>query len=218
MYATFFFEPQTDRGLVFIRKIKEALAAPADGQPGAAPQLAPLIEEAERTLDTDRALAASIARAGNVLLPSVYRIGEPQGKPDQPLPPYVARDAIDDKSSYATSAISGQYPLPLLGEAAAGIGHLNQWTDDDGAVRQEPLLIGYYGKAVPSMALLAAARSLNLGPGDIRLLPGEELKLLAACGQSPFGAGRPPARRASPASSAGLQVRASRGPWLTARS
>jgi hypothetical protein len=36
------------------------------------------------------------------------------------------------------------------------------FNDVDGAVRQEPLLVNYYGKAVPSMALLAAAKSLNL--------------------------------------------------------
>ena len=34
VYTTFFFEPQTDRGLVFIRKIKEALGPQADGQGG----------------------------------------------------------------------------------------------------------------------------------------------------------------------------------------
>jgi eukaryotic-like serine/threonine-protein kinase len=177
VYTTFFFEPQTDPGLTFIRKIKDALGAPGDPSAGANPQVAQLIEQAERSLDTDRVLAASIARAGNVLLPSVYQLGEPQGKPDRPLPSYVARDAISENSGFSQSAISGQYPVPVLGEAAAGIGHLNELNDSDGAVRREPLLVNYYGKAVPSMALLAAARSLNLGSADIRLVPGEAVVL-----------------------------------------
>jgi eukaryotic-like serine/threonine-protein kinase len=171
VYTTFFFEPQTDPGLVFIHKIKDALGG------GANPQVAQLVEQAEHSLDTDRVLAASIARAGNVLLPSVYQLGEPQGKPDHPLPPYVARDAISENTGFSQSAISGQHPLPVLGEAASGIGHLNEQYDSDGAVRREPLLVNYYGKAVPSMALLAAARSLNLGPADIRLVPGEAVVL-----------------------------------------
>jgi eukaryotic-like serine/threonine-protein kinase len=177
VYTTLFFEPQTDPGLVFIRKIKEALAAAGDGQAGADPQVAQLIEQAERTLDTDRVLAASIKAAGNVLLPSVYKIGEPQGKPDQPLPPSVARDAISENTGFSVNAISGQHPLAMLAEAAAGVGHLDQIPDIDGAVRDDPLLVNYYGKAVPSMALLAAARSLNLGPADIRLVPGEAVQL-----------------------------------------
>ncbi|HEX9720395.1 MAG TPA: serine/threonine-protein kinase [Ramlibacter sp.] len=177
VYTTFFFEPQTDRGLVFIRRIKEALGSVAEGQGGPAEQLGKVIEEAEQTLDTDAKLAASMARAGNVLLPSVYELGEPQGRADGNLPAYVARSAIDESSGFSVPAIRGQYPIASIGSAASGIGHLNQLSDVDGAVRDDPLLVNYYGKAVPSMALLAAARSLNLGPGDIKLNPGESVQI-----------------------------------------
>jgi CHASE2 domain-containing sensor protein len=76
-HTAFFFEPQTDRGLVFIRKIKEALGPVAD--PAATPsgglpeQLGKVIAEAEIALDTDAKLAASMNKAGNVLVPSVFR-------------------------------------------------------------------------------------------------------------------------------------------------
>ena len=85
--------------------------------------------------------------------------------------------AIDENSGFSVPAIRGQYPIESIGNAAAGIGHLNQLNDVDGAVRDEPLLVNYYGKAVPSMALLAAASSLNLGPGDIRLNAGESVQI-----------------------------------------
>ena len=44
-------------------------------------------------------------------------------------------------------------------------------------MRAEPLLVNYYGKAVPSMALLAAAKSLNLAPADIKLNAGEGVQI-----------------------------------------
>jgi len=54
---------------------------------------------------------------------------------------------------------------------------LNQLNDVDGAVRDELLLVNYYGKALPSMSLLAAASSLNLRPSDIKLNTGESVQL-----------------------------------------
>ncbi|WP_298930548.1 CHASE2 domain-containing serine/threonine-protein kinase [uncultured Ramlibacter sp.] len=176
--TAFFFEPQADRGLVFIRKIKEALGPSAEaGQGGIGEQLGKVITEAEETLDTDAKLAASITKAGNVLIPSVFLLGEPQGKADSPLPGFMAKSVVDESNGFSFPAVRGQYPIPILGSAAAGVGHLNQLNDVDGAVRDDPLLVNYYGKAVPSMALLAAARSLNLGPGDIKLHPGESVQI-----------------------------------------
>ena len=165
VYDVFFSEPQIDRGLVFIRKIKEALGSTEGAPPNAA--VATLVGQAEETLDTDAKLAASIASAGNVVLPSVFDLGEPQGNPDKALPAAVAKSAVAETGGFSIPAVRGTYPIESIGNAAAGIGHLNQSVDVDGAVRQEPLLVNYYGKAVPSMALLAAAKSLNLDARDI---------------------------------------------------
>ncbi|MES1977626.1 MAG: serine/threonine-protein kinase [Pseudomonadota bacterium] len=176
-HTAFFFEPQTDRGLVFIRKMKDALADPAVAQGGVNEQLGKVIAEAEVALDTDAKLAASMTRAGNVLVPSVFALGVPQGRPDNPLPPYALKSAVDEPNGFSLSAVRGQQPIEMIGTAAAGIAHLNQLPDVDGAVRQEPLLINYFGKAVPSMSLLMAAKSLNLGPADIKLNNGESVQI-----------------------------------------
>jgi serine/threonine-protein kinase len=167
VYTTFFFEPQTDRGLAFIRKLKDLLGPAADGE-----AVARLITEAEQSLDTDAKLAASMAKAGNVLVPSVYALGDPLGKPDKDLPAAVAKSAVAGANGFGLPAVSGLHPIESIAAAAAGIGHLNQTNDVDGAVRADPLVVDYYGRAVPSIALLAAASSLNLGPADIRLQPG----------------------------------------------
>lgn len=173
VHTVFFFEPQTDRGLAYIRKIKESLGpAGAPGEPAGK-----IIEEAEQALDTDTKLAAAMARAGNVLTPSVFALGEPQGKPDKPLSPASLKNALDETDAFSISSFSAQQPIEAIGNAAAGIGHLNQFPDVDGSVRREPMLVNYYGKALPSMALLAAAKSLNLGPADIKLNVGESVQL-----------------------------------------
>jgi CHASE2 domain-containing sensor protein/predicted Ser/Thr protein kinase len=177
VYTTFFFEPQTDRGLVFIRKLKEALGPLGDNPQGVTKQLGEVIAEAELSLDTDAKLAASMTRAGNVLVPSFFSLGEPQGKADKPLPPFALKSTIEESSGFSEPAIRAQEPIDAVGAAAAGVGHLNQLNDVDGAVRSEPLLVNYYGKAVPSMALLAAAKSLNLEAGDIKLNLGESVQI-----------------------------------------
>ena len=179
-HTAFFFEPQTDRGLVFIRKIKEALGPPGDpvgSEGGLNERLGKMIADAEVALDTDAKLAASMAKAGNVLVPSVFVLGEPQGKADNPLPAYALKSAIEELAGFSLPAIRGQQPIEIIGNSAAGVAHLNQLPDVDGAVRQEPLLINYYGKAVPSMGLLAAVKSLNLAVADIRLNGGESVQI-----------------------------------------
>ncbi len=179
VYTAFFFEPQVDPGLGFIRKIKSLLRPGEAGSDQAASnaELNKLIAQAESALDTDAVLAASMTRAGNVLVPSVFSLGEPQGNPDKPLPAYALKSAINEKNGFSYPAISGQQPIEAIGMAAAGIGHLNQYQDVDGAVRQEPLLVNYYGSAVPSMALLAAIKSLNLSSGDVKLNAGESVQI-----------------------------------------
>ncbi len=176
VHTAFFFEPQVDPGLVFIRRMKSALSLGQDGNP-TSEEIGKLIVEAEEALDTDALLTASVKKAGNVLLPSVYVLGGQQGRPDTALPAFVLANALEDPSGFSISASRGQQPIETFGAAAAGVGHLNQLQDVDGAVRLEPLLINYYGKAIPSMALLAAAKSLNLSATDVRLNVGESVQI-----------------------------------------
>ncbi len=177
VHTVFFSEPQVDPGLVFIRKMKATLAASPDAAAANEP-LNALIAEAETALDTDAILATSIKNAGNVLLPSFFTLGEPQGKPDNALPDFALKSSVDDPTNFSLSAVRAQEPIDSLGSVAAGVGHLNPYPDiADGAWRKEPLLVNYYGKAVPSMALLGAAKSLNLAVSDIRLNAGQSVQI-----------------------------------------
>ncbi|WP_291083246.1 serine/threonine-protein kinase [Hydrogenophaga sp.] len=183
-HTAFFFEPQTDRGLVQLRELRGMLDGSATG---GAPltdlgdagrqRLLGFIGQAEQQLDSDARLVASMSRAGNVIVPSVFELGELQGRADQPLPAFAQRSAIADNSAFGVPALRSQQPLSAIGDAARAVGHLNQLPDVDGSVRQEGLLVQFDGFAVPSMGLAMAANSLNLTADDMRLVPGEGVQL-----------------------------------------
>ncbi|WP_430433001.1 CHASE2 domain-containing serine/threonine-protein kinase [Methyloversatilis sp.] len=190
----FFAEPQIDPGLAYINKLlaieaqvrSAAAVPPTEGEqlPPAAESLdafSAVLREAEAALNTDRQLADSVARAGNVALPMLFLDGEPQGRPDKPLPEFVRLMALKN--------IEGSEPLPPLtldvsagvieplGKVAAAVGHLNPSIDRDGGLRLQPLVMTHFDQLYPSLPLLIAAKSLNLGVDDIRVKLGESVTL-----------------------------------------
>jgi len=187
--TAFFFEPQIDAGLEYIYKIGALLDASTlknttdPTHQAELAQLTSLVEEAVQNLDNDRKLSESIAHANNVLLAMVFEIGEPQGRPDQPLPDYVlVNNLINIKATASLGevpipSVAVQYPIPELAVSAAGIGHLNTDPDVDGGIRTEPLVIGYYDQYYPSLSLLLAAKSLNLEVQDIHINLGQGVTL-----------------------------------------
>ncbi len=188
-YTAFFFEPQVDAGLDYIYKIAELLGNSTiknttdPAQQAELAQLTALLQEAIQNLDNDQKLSESIAKANDVLLAMFFELGEPQGKPNETLPDYVLRNSLSDVKD---SIGSGDSPLPsqgvlspiaALGSKALAIGHLNSSPDVDGAIRTEPLVVGYYNQYYPSLSLMLAAKSLNLEPKDIRVNLGEGVQL-----------------------------------------
>ncbi len=142
-----------------------------------------LLLEAAKNLDNDKKLSESMAKANDVLLAMFFELGEPQGKPNQTLPGYVLRNKLENVKDISGSGAqplpsrSVLSPIPALGEKALAIGHLNSFPDVDGAVRTEPLVVGYYDQYYPSLSLMLAARSLNLEPRDIQVSLGEGVQL-----------------------------------------
>jgi eukaryotic-like serine/threonine-protein kinase len=186
-YTVFFSEPQIDPGLTYVNKLLETYhrLVPVTADAGAPPrgvspellQIGATLQEAEEALNTDRKLAESFAKAGNVVLPVLFTLGEPRGKPDKPLPEFVRKNALTiqgggDDLPLSTSAL--EVPIvDSLGAAVAAVGHLNTPSDVDGAIRQEALALTYYDEYYPSLAAMLVARSLNLTAKDIKIRPGE---------------------------------------------
>lgn len=183
--TAFFFEPQRDPGLVYVDRLMTLIKeAPVAARPGASDEImariGSLLGEAEQALNTDRKLAESIEKAGNVVLPMVFRqLAEPRGNPDRPLPDYVAASSLPLTPADVPPppGVFPLYPIPELGASRPGIGHLNADIDVDGAVRAEPLLVRYFDRVFPALSVQVAARSLNLGIADIKPAWGEALQL-----------------------------------------
>jgi CHASE2 domain-containing sensor protein len=186
--TAFFFEPQVDAGLEYIYKIGALLDAstlknsPDPTHQAELAQLAALLQEAVQNLDNDKKLSESMMKANNVLLAMYFELGEPQGKPNQPLPGYVLKNNLSNVKLGAAGevpllAAAVQFPIATLGASAVGIGHLNATPDVDGGIRTEPLVVDYFGQHYPSLSLLLAAKSLNLESKDIQVNLGQGVKV-----------------------------------------
>ncbi|WP_235516118.1 CHASE2 domain-containing serine/threonine-protein kinase [Acidovorax sp. Root219] len=156
------------RAIVYTMPLPETparpLLLPAPAVSGE-PQAAGVPGADSAALSGDARLAASMQRAGNVVLVSQYAATGPA----TPLPPYVRRSALANPGEHAVPAASGRHPPAVLGAAASAIGHLQLDSDPDGVLRQMPLLLAHDSAAVPSVALLTVLRSLQLGASDLRL-------------------------------------------------
>jgi serine/threonine-protein kinase len=210
--STFYFERQQDPGLYFIEEIAglieksslSELRSPPAGPPpktaaaakAAADQaryaqdlgaLEQKITEARGALQVDQVLAAAMATGPASVLPMTMKPGTPLGRPAEPLPDYVRRNAITRVADRVNARSNGLLPVPTtedvsfpfteVGEAADGIGHLSQLLDLDGAARFEALVLQHFDEYYPSFALVLAAQALNLQPGDIELRLGEGVAL-----------------------------------------
>ncbi len=170
-------EPQSDAGLSYIRRIGASLGRSARGEVGR------LLLQAEQELNTDRRLAEAIPAAGNVLLPMHFTLGKPLDRPQAALPDFVQRNHLPRSFARTANvehpfpARSVSAPLPAFGQRTSGVGHLNLLADSDGAIRSNALALEYHGEYYPSLALLLAARSLNLKPSDITVNLGEGIQL-----------------------------------------
>ncbi len=141
-----------------------------------------LLKKGMGELDTDNLLSQSFANASNVVLGMQFGVGKPLGKPDNPLPEFVLSSKLSNalgetangRPAFANDAVP---PISILGSQATGIGHISFPIDSDGGLRTDLLVLDYYNDYYPSMALMTAAKSLNLGPEDILVKLGQSVNL-----------------------------------------
>ena len=145
-----------------------------------------VLANARDALNTDASLARAMGNAKNVIIPMPFVPGEPLGKPDEPLPDYVQANAlpnvVDEVDAqgnffFPLPTLDAISPIPEIGNAALGIGHLNKVSDVDGGIRFEALVLGYYDQYYPSLALMIAAKSRNLGIDDVLVRLGDGVQL-----------------------------------------
>ncbi|MBU3904385.1 MAG: CHASE2 domain-containing protein [Gammaproteobacteria bacterium] len=183
-HTALFFEPQVDAGLDYILNIAAALEQTklAETNPEQWLELQGLMQEALLHLDNDQKLSESMGQIHNVLLGMYFELGEPQGNPDAPLPDYVLKNSLMNvqggaEAAFPIPSFNALVPIPMLGQQAFALGHLNATPDVDGAIRTEPLVLSFYDQFYPSLSLMLAAKSLNLGAQDIQVTLGEGVRV-----------------------------------------
>ncbi|MCK5263109.1 MAG: CHASE2 domain-containing protein, partial [Gammaproteobacteria bacterium] len=146
------------------------------------------IAAAEIALDSDKVLTESMQQTGNIIQAMQFALGEPIGRPDENLPEYVQRNKLPEHNIIDTPDTNpdGWRPIPVIealppiqsiGNTALNIGALVSVLDVDGGIRNEPLIIDYYEDIYPSIALILAAKSLNLGVNDIKVTISSDIQL-----------------------------------------
>ena len=181
--TVFFSEPQLDPGYVYVTKLTDIIQQSAAEGVAISPEvekISAVLAEAEITLNTDRRLGESYEKAGSVILPLLFELGEARGRSDKPLPDFVTKNRLPQVvagEGEALPAAQALFPVEILGGKALALGHLNSSLDVDGGVRTEPLIVQYFDEYYPSLSLMIAARSLNLGPADTKIRLGQEVRL-----------------------------------------
>jgi adenylate cyclase len=126
----------------------------------------------------DDALAASIKRAGNVILPIVFDFKSEKSKItddvlyDSSFP--MVRNSANFKIFPPITANKVLVPLKQLSTVAKTLGHINMIPDNDGVLRWEIIAIELDGEVFPSISLQAARLAKDL--------PMEAMMLKAADG------------------------------------
>jgi len=125
----------------------------------------------------DKAMIEATRRAGNVIFPVVFT--ETDGPGTEEFFIKASRHLVHaEVEGFGDIPGVGELILPLPGliEAAAGLGHI-QSTTTSGAMRRTPLLYATKGGFVPSMALVAALKDLEVDPTSIRIERGQAIYL-----------------------------------------
>jgi serine/threonine-protein kinase len=150
-------------------------------EPDAQSAILSQINAAKQQLDEDAKLAAAM-KDKKVVIPMFFTFSPNLGAKPEPLPPEVARLAMNVIPSQvgAVNALISEKatpPLTIFSNAAAGVGHVNVYPDPDGSVRRAIMGITYGDGLYPTYALELLRVYLNLEPKDVSIVPGDKVML-----------------------------------------
>ena len=128
---------------------------------------------------SDQALLVATSGAGTVLYPMAVASAGPEAT-GTPTLPDVFTHMIPTFESHVVRALPRasriEGPFPALASAAAGVGHIAAWPDEDGVYRQVPTFVAIGDRAVPALGVAMAASALRVPPDHIELVPGDALR------------------------------------------
>jgi eukaryotic-like serine/threonine-protein kinase len=170
----FYSEAQVEKGLPFLQKIRAAVSSESASSNATLEAIDKIAAEGESALNADARLAQAYAAAGNVVGLVTFTSGDGRGKQDKPLKETTVKSLLKTPNGFGVEVAGILEPIDILSDKTSAVGSGNKTADKDGVLRVEPLLNDYYGQAVPSLALMAAMKSLNLSPADVQVLDQEQ--------------------------------------------
>ncbi len=179
----YFPEPEESSGLKTIRTLKDAYDGLGLTQDSAALAFGKRLAQAVSDLDNDAKLSKAIREAGNVVLP-VYFDTLSSGR-DTKGPDFIVKHSYKKikgtNEEWAVGSLrwfSKLRPLlPSFADVAAGIGHNNLFTDEDGAIRSQVHVVGYLKDTYfPSFSVSIAKTYKALKDEDVLVTLGEEIQ------------------------------------------
>ncbi|MGH7259459.1 MAG: CHASE2 domain-containing serine/threonine-protein kinase [Nitrospiraceae bacterium] len=142
------------------------------------------LSESEGRLDQDAKFAAVLGRGTEVILPVSFQVGRPEeGDNVEPSAPIVASafsliDNPRDMAAYPPVKVRKMTaPLPAFQLPQVGFGHTTVVPDPDNVVRRGTVLVEYFDRFYPSLALRALSAYLDVAPGDAHVVLGKGVKL-----------------------------------------
>jgi CHASE2 domain-containing sensor protein/tRNA A-37 threonylcarbamoyl transferase component Bud32 len=187
-YAVPFDTRQSNFGLHQIEQLKSAIEHSKHNNR----QLQRLIRQAEDSLDTDRVFAASLQRAGPVVLAMPYdlAVGD-TSKESAQIADNLARFTVSvanlpkPRNWFTRLFVSNPVPVadsiypPIqdLSRYVTAIGHLNTGLNRQEQARREPLLIQYGKDFIPSFSLMIVARYLRLTAENVKARIGDAIRI-----------------------------------------
>lgn len=138
----------------------------------------------EKEIKATDSLANVAARCGNVLFPYYFVKEDREGIINLlPPPPEIPRFEFSADTNFKLEHLSPVIARELFLSSSQLLsgnkcgGHISKITEIDGAYRREIQALFYGGNFLPSMAIVAAGRYLNIPPEKIRILPGKGLQM-----------------------------------------
>lgn len=144
-----------------------------------------LAEYPARDPGEDDAQVNATRCAGNVIYPIVFRpVHEREGSAvfSAAAPRYLLQAQVEGTGEIP-GASDSILPLPALVEAARGLGHMLRTPHSDGVLHRMPLLYAVKGEFMPSLALAAAFRHMDVDPTSLRIERGTSVRLKPRMGE-----------------------------------
>lgn len=148
-----------------VRQLQDLLSATAPEL--LAPEIRETTTQLENALRAQEQLAASLRRAGNVLLAATPGAVTHSGVSATAPPDFILRHGLQQSQLAPPLVQFGVHPSAVLGQAANAVGYLPLMSLGQQGLYETPLLLRHGDTTVPSLALLANAKRMHIGSDAI---------------------------------------------------